>query len=76
MGHSIDSYVSKERVPVTKGELAAEVIEMGQTLFDILLESAEACDTTEKRVTMDLVDARHAADEFFVALRLLLGLDG
>jgi hypothetical protein len=56
--------------------VAAEVLELGQALFDALIETAadrqpESNDSTSFPVD----DVRAAADEFFTALRLLLGMD-
>lgn len=60
---------------MTEWALAAEILELGQTLFDTVIESASASGSVENEVTVDAVEARAAADEFFAALRLLLGLD-
>lgn len=61
---------------LAEDQLAAEVVELGQTLFDALLERAESLSLAENRLAMDSAEARSAADEFFAALRLLLGLTG
>jgi hypothetical protein len=54
---------------------AAEVLELGQTLFDAVIEAATsppAGDTAREPFPAE--DVRAAATEFFHALRLLLGL--
>lgn len=61
---------------MTEHELAAEALDLGEMLFDTLLKEATANGATTNGLTIDLVEARSATDEFFVALRLLLGLDG
>ena len=65
---------SERRRLMTERILAAEVLELGQTLFDTLIESAIAPGSAENQVAVDAAQARAASDEFFVALRLLLGL--
>jgi hypothetical protein len=60
---------------MTERAPAAEVLELGQMLFDAVIEGA-ACGSVESEVAVDAVEARAAADEFFAALRLLLGLNG
>jgi hypothetical protein len=60
---------------VTERRLVTEVIELGQTLFDALLETAEGHGAARNQIVMDPAEARAAADEFFAALRLLLGLN-
>jgi hypothetical protein len=63
---------------VTQREVAGEVIDLGQALFDIVIGAfpnalpADQLDSGEL-VTEDEIQA--AADEFFAALRVLLGLD-
>jgi hypothetical protein len=59
--------------------VAAEVLELGETLFDAVMEAAVANrPSLEDRSgeTFPEDDFRVAADEFFRALRVLLGLDG
>jgi len=51
---------------------AAEVVELGQTLFDALLDNAAGRETAPEPFPED--DLRDAADEFFRAVKLLLGL--
>lgn len=67
--------MSSPRRMLTENQLAAEVVDLGETLFDALLERAESWSPTENRLAMDSAEARSAADEFFAALRLLLSLD-
>jgi len=55
--------------------LAAEVIDLGQTLFDSVLECVASAGDVEECLAMDSEEARSAAGEFFTALRLLLGLE-
>lgn len=56
---------------------AAEVLELGQTLFDAVIEVASGS-TVEDALSepFPTEDVRAAADEFFRALRVLLGLEG
>ncbi len=53
--------------------LAAEVLELGESLFEMVLE-AMSHNTTEdeKQETYPVEEMRAAAAEFFTALRLLL----
>lgn len=60
---------------VTRRELTAEVLELGQTLFESMLEGRSASGSRENQLAVDPEESRLAADEFFIALRLLLGLD-
>ena len=56
--------------------VAAEVLELGQALFDALIETAADRQPDNSEPTPFPVDeVRAAADEFFTALRLLLGMD-
>jgi len=56
--------------------VAAEVIELGQALFDSLVEAVAArADSADTAELPPVADIQAAADEFFVALRLLLGLE-
>lgn len=63
--------------PDAAGEtrLAVEVLELGQTLFETLVEGTVRSDTPENQLVVDPQEARSAVGEFFSALRLLLGLD-
>lgn len=53
--------------------IAAEVLDLGRSLFDAVIEPGDEQTSEEDRYTVE--EARVAADQFFVALRLLLGLD-
>lgn len=57
---------------------AAEVLELGQALFDTVIEAAAAppaaSDGDTEREPFPLEEARAAADQFFAALRMLLGI--
>lgn len=56
--------------------VAAEVLELGQALFDALVEAAaDRADSADTAELPPVADIQAAADEFFVALRLLLGLE-
>lgn len=56
--------------------VAAEVLELGQALFDTLIETSAARQPNGDGSTSFPVDeVRAAADAFFTALRLLLGMD-
>ena len=57
--------------------VAAEVLELGQALFDALIETAAtARDPDGSEPTPFPADeVRAAADAFFTALRLLLGME-
>jgi hypothetical protein len=57
------------------GRIATEVLELGETLFDALLDLAS--DSAKAAASEPLPDneLRTAADEFFQALRVLLVLD-
>ena len=60
----------------TRQRVAAEVLELGQALFDALIETATAQQLEDNDSTSFPVDeVRAAANEFFTALRLLLGMD-
>jgi hypothetical protein len=60
----------------TRQRVAAEVLELGQTLFDAVIEAATVRQPEGNDSTSFPVDeVRGAADEFFAALRLLLGLE-
>jgi hypothetical protein len=56
--------------------VAVEVMELGETLFDTAIEVATRQPAQGEGVDASLVEEmRAAADEFFVALRLLLGVE-
>ncbi len=55
---------------------AAEVLELGEMLFDTAIDAAIRQPAQGEGVDASLVEEmRAAADEFFVALRLLLGVE-
>lgn len=57
-----------------EAQLAAEVLELGEMLFDTIIEVAARKPGDENEMDADLIEAmRLASDEYFVALRLLLG---
>ncbi len=56
--------------------VAAEVLELGQALFDAVIETAAAGRPPEAAdEAYAEAEVRAAAEEFFTALRLLLGLE-
>lgn len=56
--------------------IAAEVLELGETLFDAVLEAATRCPVKNAEEPFPEDEMRTAADEFFRALRVLLGAEG
>ncbi len=70
-----NGYDVRERV-------ATEVLELGQSLFDVVIEAAanarnesNPVDETGARAPFPAEDVRAAADEFFAALRVLLQME-
>jgi hypothetical protein len=61
--------------PLERREIAAEVLELGEALFDVVLDVAAARQQTDQHTPADLDEVRAAANQFFTALRLLLGLE-
>ena len=56
--------------------LAAEVLELGESLFDAALDVGNQQSVAgEERETYPVAEIRAASAEFFTALRLLLGID-
>jgi DNA-binding MarR family transcriptional regulator len=55
--------------------IAVEVLELGETLFDALLDAAADPDRAEASEALPEGELRTAAGEFFHALRVLLVLD-
>lgn len=53
---------------------AAEVLELGETLFDAVLDAAAARAPAEAGEPFPQAELRVAADEFFQTVRVLLGL--
>lgn len=77
--------IAKNTTSEAHQRLAAEVLELGASLFEIALEAgtswsstgAETADTTETaEEAYPIEELRAAVSEFFTALRLLLGIDG
>lgn len=60
--------------PPDRRRLAAEVLELGETLFDAVLDAAAHPDPTADNEPFPEAELRTAADEFFRTLRTLLGL--
>ena len=56
-------------------QIAAEVLELGETLFDAVLDAA-ARPPADEAEPFPEAELRTAADEFFRAMRALLGLPG
>jgi len=55
---------------------AAEVLELGEMLFDTAIEAATRSPVQGEEIDASLIEEmRVAADEFFMALRLLLGTE-
>jgi hypothetical protein len=55
--------------------IAAEVLELGEALFDAAIDAAAREPPPRDSDADALVEVRAAADQFFAALRLLLGLE-
>jgi hypothetical protein len=65
-----------ERRIEVRQHAAAEVLELGEMLFDTAIDAAAGQQAQGERADALLVEEiRSAADEFFVALRLLLGVE-
>jgi hypothetical protein len=55
---------------------ATEVLELGEMLFDTAIDAAAGQQAQGERADASLVEEmRVAADEFFMALRVLLGVE-
>ncbi len=63
---------------VERHRVAAEVVELGEALFDAVIDVAASCGATGEEAAgeeaLSIDEARAATETFFVALRLLLGL--
>ncbi len=58
----------------TEPHLAAELLELGEMLFDTMIEVAAQKSGDGNEMDASLIEEmRMAADEYFMALRLLLG---
>jgi hypothetical protein len=65
-----------EPAAAARQQAAAEVLELGQTLFDAMIETASSSAAGDAAgEPFPAEEVRAAAEEFFRALRLLLGLD-
>ncbi len=60
--------------PDRRRQIAAEVLELGETLFDTLLDAAVARPPADEAEPFPEADLRTAADEFFRTVRALLGI--
>ena len=56
--------------------IVAEVLELGETLFDTALEAAARCPVGDAEEPFPEAEMRTAGDEFFQALRVLLRPEG
>jgi hypothetical protein len=54
--------------------IANEILELGETLFDAVLEVAARCPIGENDEPFPETEMRTAADEFLNAVRVLLGI--
>jgi hypothetical protein len=52
--------------------VAAEIVELGETLFDAILDAAAARSGAEESEPLPEAEFRRAAEEFFQTLRVLL----
>ena len=67
---------NRPALAISRQQLAAEVLELGEALFDAAIDAAAAREPTDPDSAADPVaEVRAAADQFFAALRLLLGLE-
>ena len=58
---------------ISRGQITAELLELGEMLFDAAIDAAAQRPAGEQTGdTTFLEEMRDAADEFFMALRLLL----
>ncbi len=61
---------------VSRSRLATEVLELGESLFEIALEAgSHQPEGNEESETYPIEELWAATDEFFFALRLLLGIE-
>ena len=62
---------------IDRQHLAAELLELGEMLFDTAIDAAAQRPAGEETIdTTSIEEMRAAADEFFMALRLLLETEG
>jgi len=65
--------VEKSNRDLSRQEIVAEILELGEMLFDTAIDAAVQRPAEEQAGDMTfLEEMRAAADEFFMALRLLL----
>jgi hypothetical protein len=65
--------IEKSSRGLSRQEIAAEVLELGEMLFDAAIDAAAQRPTGEQAQDATFIEElRAAADEFFMALRLLL----
>jgi hypothetical protein len=65
--------IEKSSRDLSRQEIAAEVLELGEMLFDTAIGAAAQGSAGEETVDAAFIEEmRAAADEFFMALRLLL----
>ena len=57
---------------ISRPRIAAEVLELGEMLFDTAIDAAAQRPGEQAREPTIIEEMRAAADEFFTALRLLL----
>lgn len=55
-------------------KVADEVVELGETLFDAVLDAAATHSRAEESEPLPETELRTAAEEFFKTVRLLLGI--
>ncbi|MBI3977801.1 MAG: hypothetical protein HY331_06410 [Chloroflexi bacterium] len=69
--------MSEEAAAIEKRRVAAEVLELGESLFDAMIEAACARRPVSggAAAPYPVDDVRAAAGEFFTAMRVLLGLE-
>lgn len=60
---------------IHRRRVAAEVLELGETLFDAVLDAAADCSGAVESEPLPEAELRTAAEEFFQALRVLLELN-
>ncbi len=66
---------SKGEAEQTRPQVAAEVLELGQMLFDVVIDAASQ-PAPAAGEPFPTEEVRETAEEFFHALRILLGLEG
>jgi len=65
--------IEKSSRDLSRQEIVAEILELGEMLFDIAIDAAAQRPTGEQTGDASFIEeTRAAADELFMALRLLL----